>query len=219
MITQKPVVKVCGMKDAQNIQDIAALQPSMMGFIFYSPSKRFVGEDFDMPVIANDIEKVAVFVNERPASIIGILQKYSFRTAQLHGNERPADCQLIKDAGFKVMKAFGIDGAFNWNDLQPYIPVTDGFVFDTKTPTHGGSGVKFNWEILKAYTLHHPFLLSGGIKPEDAEALKDFFHPQCIGFDINSGFEVSAGLKDVEKVRLFMEGLRFNIWLSKKYNQ
>ena len=203
-----PLIKVCGMRERQNILEVANQCPDMMGFIFYPLSKRYVGEDFIIPEISADIQKVGVFVDEEPEEVLRILKKHKLQIAQLHGKETPEICLRIKSSGFKVMKAFGVDEHFNFEILAPYLPVTDGFVFDTKTVLHGGSGLKFNWEILNSYTLRHPFLLSGGIKPEDMEVLQEFYHPQCIGFDINSGFETSAAFKNVYKLTRFFKQVR-----------
>ena len=196
------------MRDIQNIRDVANLHPDMMGFIFFQASKRFVGGNFIIPEISEDIQRVGVFVDEMPETVIEFLKKFNLQTAQLHGKESPEECLLVKNAGFKVMKAFGIDDTFNWNNLNSYTGVTDGFVFDTKTILHGGSGIKFNWNILSSHKLNHPFLLSGGIKLEDTESLEDFYHPYCLGFDINSGFETSPAFKDVKKLEEFFKRVR-----------
>lgn len=196
------------MRDDENIREVAELTPGMMGFIFFSGSRRFVGNDFSIPEISPDIEKVGVFVNEEPKNVLHILKTHQLHTAQLHGNETPEVCNTIRSAGFKVLKAFGIDGQFDWPLLKSYIPVTDCFVFDTKTTQHGGSGKKFNWDILENYRLQHPFLLSGGIRPEDADKLLKFEHPQCIGFDINSGFEIQPALKNVTLLESFITEIR-----------
>jgi phosphoribosylanthranilate isomerase len=202
-----PKVKVCGMREATNINEIAALEPDMMGFIFFPSSSRFAGSNFVCPEFSG-IEKVGVFVDETTDNILAVLKRYGMHTAQLHGNESPETCLTIAEAGYKVMKAFGVDDNFDWEKLPLYTQGTHCFVFDTKTAQHGGSGKKFNWEVLDKYTLSHPFLLSGGMKPQDAALLKQFDHPQCIGFDINSGFEVQPGVKDAILVRNFMNEIK-----------
>lgn len=196
------------MRDFQNIRDVAGLHPDILGFIFFRGSKRFTGDDFKMPDIPADIEKAGIFVNENPSAIIEISKKHRLQIIQLHGSETPEECREIKQAGFKVFKAFGLDNSFSFDRLSEYTGVTDGFVFDTKTDNHGGSGKKFRWEILQSYRNDHPFLLSGGIRPGDAEALKLFNHPQCMGFDINSGFESQPGLKDVRLLEQFFRMIR-----------
>lgn len=206
----KKLIKVCGMRNKDNVMQIAALQPDLMGFIFYPQSGRFTGNDFHLPEISGNIEKVGVFVNESAEEVIAILKRFKLQTAQLHGSETPGDCAKIQSAGFKVMKAFGISENFAWERLQSYVPETQCFVFDTKTPEHGGSGKKFNWEILEDYKLEHPFLLSGGIKPVDAGILHQFDHTACIGFDINSGFEIEPALKDVGLVKEFIQKIRYH---------
>lgn len=197
------------MCNAANISAVIALNPDMMGFIFYSGSKRYVGNSYIIPEdFPQQIEKVGVFVNSPKDEVLSTLKRTRLNTAQLHGNESPEDCRFIKEQEFKVMKAFGIDDVFNWKTVEPFVAVTHCFVFDTKTKLHGGSGQKFNWKLLENYPYQHPFLLSGGIQPEDAEALKQFKHPFCIGFDINSGFETEPALKDVDLVKNFINKLR-----------
>lgn len=194
------------MRDPQNILEVANLLPDMMGFIFFPGSKRFVGADFSMPLhIPVTIQKTGVFVNETPGNVIFILRKYHLDAAQLHGKETPEDCKMIKEAGFKVLKAFGIDESFDPAETESFVRVTDYFVFDTKTPLFGGSGKKFNWKMLESFQLQHPFLLSGGISVEDADALKVFHHPQCRGYDVNSGFEIAPAMKDIPRLKQFFK--------------
>jgi phosphoribosylanthranilate isomerase len=208
-MSTKPLIKICGMRDAANITEAASLHPDMMGFIFYPGSRRYVGDNNIIPEgFPQQIEKVGVFVNSPIDEVLSTLKRTGLNTAQLHGNETPDDCRFIKEQGFKVMKAFGIHDTFNWKIPEPYVAVTDCFVFDTKTKLHGGSGQKFNWKLLETYPYHHPFLLSGGIQPDDAETLKRFEHPYCIGFDLNSGFETEPALKDVNLLKKFIDKLK-----------
>lgn len=197
------------MRESSNIAGVASLQPDMMGFIYFPSSKRFVGRTFSIsPDFPESIERVGVFVDTPVKEVLSTLKNAGLNTAQLHGKETPDDCRRIREGSFKVMKAFGLDETFEWSVLQPYIAVTDCFVFDTKTIHHGGSGQKFNWKLLESYPFKHPFLLSGGIRPEDAETLKHFEHPYCIGFDINSGFETEPALKDINLLKIFIEKIR-----------
>ncbi|NJO70414.1 MAG: phosphoribosylanthranilate isomerase [Bacteroidetes bacterium] len=179
------------------------------GFYFLSSFKTLCRRRFSLPAgISRGIETVGVFVNESPSKVIETLKAVGLTTAQLHGNETPDECLQIRNQGFKVMKAFGIDAMVNWDIMEPYTQVTDRFVFDTKSDMHGGSGVKFNWALLAAYPLKHPFLLSGGITPEDAEPLRNFKHTFCAGFDINSGFETSPALKDINALKRFIDKIK-----------
>lgn len=204
-------IKVCGMRDPENISGVVAALPDFMGFIFYSGSKRFVGSDFSletMRLIPNQVEKVGVFVDEVPEKVIEICNRLNLEVAQLHGNESPEYCRKIQDSGLTVFKAFSMDEQFDFELLKYYSRVCNYFLFDTKGTVAGGTGQKFNWQLLANYKGDVPFFLSGGIGPEDLEAIKEFSHPQFFGIDINSGFEVSPAMKDVEKVKRFIEELR-----------
>ena len=204
-------IKVCGMREGANVQEVTRLKPDLMGFIFYPKSKRFVGDDFDLSIVRSvmpEVQTVGVFVNEEVDKIISLVRKYSLDFVQLHGNESPASCQMLRDKGIKVLKAFGIHNEFDWTALEPYTASCDYFLFDTSTKDYGGSGVKFNWNTLNNYKLPTPFVLSGGIGPEDADVIKSISHPQLAGIDINSRFEVEPGLKDAGLLQTFIAKFR-----------
>jgi len=204
-------VKVCGMLDAGNLSKISDALPDFMGFIFYCGSKRFVGNEPGMQIFLNvpeGTEKVAVFVNETPGGVIGIADKYGFGAVQLHGNETPMFCSIVRSSGLGVIKAFGIDHSFNFNLLGPYLEVCDYFLFDMKSERHGGSGLKFDWTLLERYDHDKKFFLSGGIGPDDAERIRSFTHRQLFGVDINSRFETSPGMKDPVIVRDFINKIK-----------
>ncbi|MEO6149327.1 MAG: phosphoribosylanthranilate isomerase, partial [Mucilaginibacter sp.] len=120
-----------------------------------------------------------------------------FDAIQLHGSETPWFCAEFKGR-VKVIKAFGIDNGFDFDQLIPYKNLVDYFLFDTKTPVHGGSGKTFNWDMLNAYTLNLPFFLSGGISIDHLDVIKKIDHPQLYGVDLNSRFEISPGIKNIE---------------------
>lgn len=204
-------IKVCGMRDPENILGLVAAFPDYMGFIFYPKSKRFVG--FEPPpeilaIIPDSVKKVGVFFDEIPVKVLEICKKLNFYVAQLHGNESPEYCQQIQDSGITVFKAFSVDDQFDFNSLNAYSRVCDYFLFDTKGQLPGGTGQKFNWQLLENYKGEVPFFLSGGIGPEDLEAVLNFSHPQLFGIDINSGFEISPGVKDKEKIEQFINEIR-----------
>lgn len=204
-------IKVCGMRDPENISGVVAGLPDYMGFIFYPKSKRFVGAGFSTEKLENipeSVKKVGVFVDELPEKVIEACKSMNFQVAQLHGNESPEYCRLIQESGLTVFKAFSVDESFDFKQLSGYAEVCDYFLFDTKGHLPGGTGQKFNWQLLENYRLGVPFFLSGGIGPGDVEAVQGFRHPQLFGIDINSGFEISPALKDVEKVRIFIEKVR-----------
>ncbi|MFY9152861.1 MAG: phosphoribosylanthranilate isomerase [Prolixibacteraceae bacterium] len=204
-------IKVCGMRDPENISGVVTAGPDYLGFIFYPESKRFVGADFsyeNISIIPKTIKKVGVFVNEIPGIVLNNCQCLDLDVVQLHGNEIPEYCRHLRQAGITVFKAFSVDENFNFEILKAYSGVCDYFLFDTKGHHPGGTGQKFNWQLLENYTGKVPFFLSGGIGPDDLEALQKFNHPQFFGVDVNSGFEISPALKDVEKVKIFIEKIK-----------
>jgi len=202
-------IKVCGLRDPDNIKAITALEPDYMGFIFYDRTPRFVG-DIDVKIL-NDIPstiiKTAVFVNESIEGISTIINKYKFDAIQLHGSEGPEICAEFKGK-VKIIKAFGISEDFNFQDLAAYVDHVDYFLFDTKTSIHGGSGETYDWGILDNYKFDIPFFLSGGLSLENLESVKEIDHQQFYGVDLNSRFELSPALKNIEKLQIAFEMLQ-----------
>lgn len=203
---KRPFIKVCGMKDAENVKSIASLKPNFMGFIFYKKSKRWVADevlDGLLNEIPNSIKKVGVFVNHTIENILPKIKKIDY--IQLHGDESVAFCKKLKEADVNIIKAFGVDDDFDFEKLEAYLPYCDYFLFDTKTKSYGGSGKKYNWQKLETYNFDVPFFLSGGISVNDAEMIKEIEHPQLYAVDINSKFEIEPGLKNTEQVKTFIE--------------
>ncbi|NDP20896.1 MAG: phosphoribosylanthranilate isomerase [Paludibacter sp.] len=202
-------IKICGMKHPENIRNVAALQPDFMGFIFYPKSPRFA-EPLDVSVLnalPPTIKKIGVFVNESLENILTITSKYNLDGVQLHGTEMVNMCMELRKAGHIVIKAFPVAEAYNFKVTKAYEGACDYFLFDTKTDAYGGSGLKFNWGMLDEYVGETPFLLSGGIAADDAEAILKIEHPKFVGIDLNSKFEVSPGLKNVELLKGFLDEL------------
>lgn len=197
-------IKVCGMKYTANREAVEKLPVDFLGFIFYPKSKRFVGENTEPGLFHSDKPKVAVFVDENAFEILGLVKNLGFEYVQLHGKENPKTCRLLKNQGLKVIKAFNLNEDFDFVTLEAYNKSVNYFLFDTKTDLPGGSGKKFNWEILEKYQGKVPFFLSGGIGPEDVEAIKKLNHPQLFGIDLNSGFEDEPGVKNIEKLDEFI---------------
>lgn len=203
------IIKICGMKVPENIKQVAALRPDLMGFIFYPKSPRYA-EPLDaetMTALPESIRKIGVFVNEDLERILTLTYKYKLDGVQLHGTENAAICRELKEAGLLVLKAFPIADAYNFKVTGAYEGVCDYFLFDTKTATYGGSGQKFDWGILNEYKGETAFLLSGGIGADDADAILKINHPKMAGIDLNSKFEISAGLKNVELLKSFLTEL------------
>ncbi len=204
-------IKVCGMRDPENISGVLEALPDFIGLIFYQKSKRFVGFEPSVEVLSvvpDSVKKVGVFVDETPEKVLEVCQIWKLDVAQLHGNESVEYCRQIKDSGITVFKAFSVDEQFDFNKLKAYSGVCDYFLFDTKGNLPGGTGEKFNWKLLENYKDETPFFLSGGIGPNDLESIRHFDHPRWRGLDINSGFEVSPGIKNIEQVKMFFEEIR-----------
>ena len=163
-------VKVCGIRNLRNMLEVAAVGVDYLGFIFYRPSKRYVGDKPDMELfkqVNSSITKVGVFVDEDVNTMLEIMQRYNLNVIQLHGGETPAVCEKLKAKGAKVIKAFGMDASFDFSVMQPYMSVCDYFLFDTRSYQHGGTGIKFNWHKIDEYEFDKPFFLSGGIGAEE----------------------------------------------------
>ncbi|MCW3070925.1 MAG: trpF [Bacteroidetes bacterium] len=199
-------LKVCGLKYTDNIRQVAELNPDYMGFIFYEGSKRFVGEDFVMPVISENINKSGVFVNATEEYILGKIKKYRLNVVQLHGDESPEFCErLSKHAS--VIKAFGVDEHFNLEVLEPYSTHCSFFLFDNKAESFGGLAKPFNWEVLRKYNNSTPYFIAGGMDLErfrKVEALK----LNVYGIDVNSRIEIKPGYKDIIKVIQIKNNIR-----------
>lgn len=200
----RPGIKVCGLRD--NIGEVLALKPDYVGFIFYPKSPRFVGKQFDMPTIDSSISKVGVYVNEEKEFVVDAVKSYQLDYVQLHGDEIPEVCEFLKSNGIGVIKAFRLDGAFDFKQLDAYKDMVDYFLFDTKTGKYGGSGKTFEWELLSNYKLDKEYFLSGGIGLENLDDLKKINLEKVHAIDVNSRIEVSPGLKDVRLLKkLFNE--------------
>ena len=203
-MSNNPMIKVCGMRDTENIRAVDQLPIDWMGFIFWPKSKRYVSEFPDyMPINA---KRVGVFVDEDIEQVRRIADDYALDIIQLHGSETPEYASQLRE--WEIIKAFNIATAEDLEATKSYEGAVDYFLFDTKATLPGGSGQQFDWSILYAYKGETPFLLSGGIGPDDAERVRVFHHPKCLGIDLNSRFETAPGLKDVSKLREFIEKVK-----------
>lgn len=196
------------MKHTANREAVEKLPVDWLGFIFYPQSKRFIGETPEPRLFNTEKPKVGVFVDENAFEIMALAKNFGFSMVQLHGKENPQTCQMLKRQGLKIIKAFSVNENFDFETTQSYEKVADYFLFDTKTLLHGGSGQKFDWKLLDKYTGHIPFLLSGGIGPDDAEEILKINHPKLTGIDVNSGFEDQPGVKNIEKLEKFIAEIK-----------
>ena len=199
------ITKVCGMRDAQNIRDVEALGIDWIGMIFWPKSKRYVAE---VPsYLPEHLKKVGVFVDSTLDDILQHISDYQLDIIQLHGQESPDFAKALKP--HTIIKAFNIEKADDLLQTEKYEGIADYFLFDTKGKMVGGNGQKFDWSVLTAYQGKTPFLLSGGIGPEDAESVRSFHHPRCIGIDLNSRFESEPGFKDINQLKTFINNIRY----------
>jgi len=183
---------------------ILALKPEMMGFIFYAKSARncTLSSQFFKNTDFGTTRKVGVFVNESLSKIVKIHKEYQLDLVQLHGSESVEYCMFLKELGINIIKVFSIGDEFDFNETKDFQLATY-FLFDTKGKLPGGNGVQFDWKLLSKYRGSTRFLLSGGIGPDHQEFELTGIHAACAGVDINSRFELSPGLKDIELIKEF----------------
>ena len=200
-------LKICGMREAENIRQLLTLQPDYMGFIFYEKSSRFVGEGLDEELLKSfpfTTRKVGVFVNSTASYILEMYKKYKLDYVQLHGEELPDFCKNLKHKGVNVIKAFSIDTDFNFGKLQNYKPYCDFFLFDTKGEQRGGNGKSFDWNILDKYDNEKPFFLAGGIDLENVHNALKITDLKIHSLDVNSKFEINPALKNIDMLEELM---------------
>ena len=198
------IVKVCGMRDVDNIREVEQLSIDWMGFIFYPKSSRYVSE---VPAyLPTKCKRVGVFVDASTDEIIKKIHDFSLDAIQLHGNESPEQIShlLSLTSHLSIIKAFNIATAEDLKSTASYTGLADYFLFDTKGQSVGGNGEKFDWSVLSNYEGDTPFLLSGGIGPDDAAWVSSFRHPKCVGIDLNSKFESAPAFKDVTTLSRFL---------------
>ncbi len=200
------------MRDSDNIRAVELVGADWMGFIFWPESSRYVAER--PSYLPGKVKRVGVFVNTTITDILCLVEDYSLDLIQLHGSESTGFILELRNQLSTIKKSVGIIKAISVAseadivNCQRYEPFVDYFLFDTKSDSVGGSGHQFNWDILQSYHCSKPFLLSGGIGPDCIAQLHRFSHPQCIGFDINSRFELAPALKDINKLKSFLSGIK-----------
>lgn len=209
-----PKLKICGMK--HNVMEVASLHPDYLGFIFYDQSPRnFKGKVANLP---NTIDKVGVFVNAPINEILLKAREFELNTIQLHGDETQKYVMELREklelnfnVPINIWKVFLMDDSFEFEQLSEYEPLVDAFLFDTKSDVRGGSGKKFNWEVLSKYNSRIPLVLSGGISLTDIPAIKYLLNQTqlpILAIDINSKFEKEPGLKEIEALKEFIHELQ-----------
>ena len=206
-------VKVCGITEVGQLNKLSETGAMFGGLIFYPKSPRYVLRHMTTTQIKkeNNINKVGVFVNASTEEVLQMVDECRLHMVQLHGDESPKYCEKIADY-ISVVKAFRISDSDNigWR-IQEYMNVCDMFMFDTEGAGYGGTGKKFNWQKLHNVAVGKPYFLSGSIEPGDVDKLKTFAAlPEAkalFAIDINSKFETSPGIKDLDKIKTFIEKL------------
>lgn len=203
-------VKICGLTEKQNLLDVLSLCPDYIGLNFYLGSRRYAGDDKALPSLMHAITgicKTGVFVNEQQEIIQETMNIYNLDYVQLHGDELPATCAAI-NASKPIIKAFQMMPAFDFKQLQDYVGSCTYFLFDNPSADYGGSGQCFDWSVLFSKEIPLPFFLSGGIGLHHVTQLKSFEHDQLIGVDVNSKFEQSPGVKNINDLKAFIHEIR-----------
>ena len=204
-------IKVCGITQLKQLQQLEGLNIDFAGLIFHKDSPRYIGDKIDKSALKNsdfDIKKVGVFVNPEMIDVLDAIDEYGLDVVQLHGNESAEMCEDLSGE-VEVIKAFSVDGKTNIDELiAAYDAVCDYYLFDTAGKDPGGNGEKFDWKVLTKPKIEKPFFISGGISVDDIEALKKFKHPDFFGVDINSRFEKEPGVKDMALVLQLKQGLK-----------
>lgn len=221
------IVKVCGMRDAENIRAVEQLGVDWIGFIFWPDSPRYVKQinsragiipDYSSLKDSNDdmqshrkVKRVGVFVDDMPQNIVTRVYNYNLDMVQLNGNEsavmidnlrRTLDPDIKK--GVKIIKTLKINDLDDVKKAKDYVGNVDYFLFDTTTPQEVGYDKQCDWSLLASYDCDVPFLIGGAIGPSDVEQIKAFHHPMFAGIDLNSRFETSPAVKDIEKLKSFL---------------
>ena len=202
-------IKVCGITNLEQATALQAMGVHYIGFIFYPSSKRYVLEKLSLTDLASfkptGVKKVGVFVNESLDQLLHIVQEAGLDIVQLHGDETPAYCAAVRQK-VATIKVFRVGAAVP--DFAAYEAEIDYFLFDTDSILYGGTGQHFNWELIKGSNIPKPYFLSGGIGPNDIQGIQVMEKTKAgktlLALDINSQFELTPGMKDLEKIKIFI---------------
>ncbi|WP_255433981.1 phosphoribosylanthranilate isomerase [Carboxylicivirga sp. M1479] len=195
------------MRNDENLAALLELKPDYVGFIFYDKSPRYT-DSRPQVNIPSTVKKVGVFVNASERTINEKRIQFGLDIIQLHGDESPELCFLLKQTGVQVMKVFRVDETFDFQQTRRYQDYCDYFLFDTQTKAFGGSGKRFDWRLLKNYNQARPMFLSGGIGPDDVNDIRQITELNIKAIDVNSKFETEPALKNIELLSEFMSEIR-----------
>jgi phosphoribosylanthranilate isomerase len=204
-------IKVCGMRERVNCQQLATtVVPDWMGLIFYPKSPRYVQEEESDWINALALKKVGVVVGEEHELMLQKIFTFGLSALQLHGGESIELVQELKaTTEVEIWKVISVGEDIAWKAMEPFVPHVDRFLFDTASASKGGSGKQFDWGLLEDYPFEKGFMLSGGLTAAHAAAIRDLADriPQLLGVDVNSGFELAPGLKDISALQAFKQEL------------
>lgn len=204
-------IKVCGMRERVNCQQLATIVvPDWMGLIFYPKSSRYVQEEESDWIKSLPLKKVGVVVDEQPAVMLQRISTFGLSALQLHGGESIELVQELKTATeVEIWKVISVGEDIPWKAMEVFVPHVDRFLFDTASASKGGSGKQFDWGLLEDYPFEKGFMLSGGLTAAHAAAIRDLAERtrQLLGVDVNSGFELAPGLKDMSALQVFKQEL------------
>jgi len=204
-------IKICGLTKFNNMEELVGLNPDFMGLIFYKQSPRYIYNSNHIEQIQKfkSVSKVGVFVNEDLSIVKEKIIEFNLNFIQLHGDE---DIEYIKNIpkNVGIIKAIKIKNREDISSASLYKNNCDFILFDTATINMGGSGTKFNWEWLNDYNQETPFLLAGGISLNDIEEIIELKkrNKKFAGVDLNSKFEIQAGIKNIENLKQFISCIR-----------
>jgi|TARA_B110000263_G_C15306676_1_gene510763 phosphoribosylanthranilate isomerase len=191
-------IKICGITNERNYNNIKNYPIDYFGFIFYEKSPRYLFKNNNVNFIKSIKNKVGVFVDENINYLLELCVKYNFNVVQLHGNESKDYCKNVKNSGIKVIKSFLINSKDDFKDINFYTDYVDYFLFDYKSKDYGGSGINFNWKLLNNIEIKRPYFLSGGISLNNINLIEN--HNKLYAIDLNSKFEKYPGFKDIKLI-------------------
>lgn len=202
-------IKVCGMREVENIRAVDRLGVDWMGFIFYPRSPRYLPADADhiAAVRSCQTSTVGVFVDAELREVLQTATRFGLQWVQLHGDETATQCAALRAVGLGVIKALRIASRDDLHEATRYVGAVDYLLLDTRCEGYGGSGQRFDWSVLDNYTANIPFLLSGGLAPGCEDVLATLHHPRLCGVDLNSGFESAPGCKRVKEIETFIRNI------------
>lgn len=201
-------IKVCGMRQSENIAELAQLGPDYMGFIFYEKSPRFF--EGEIPELPESIQKVGVFVDAPLGFVLQQVEAHDLQVVQLHGKEDEGYIRLLGEllhGDVHIWKVFSIGEKFNFKKIKPFEELVDAFMFDTRGPAPGGNGTTFDWNLLKHYPSKTPVIVSGGIGLDELPAVKELLTTKLpiLAIDVNSRFESEPGLKKIDDLKTLFD--------------